>query len=634
MVFSTQNLKYPRVLSLVLMTTIVGSLMLLTAQIGAAQTTGPDLSGSSKTVDKTEAMTGEELQYTITISNSGDATASSVVVTDSLPAGVSYISGTLAVPAATGVIVNSSGISGTVISWDGVIQAGSEAVIRFSALVTGSAAIPGDSITNTVEIAAGVTPTVRSVATAIISETVPVTKTIYMPVTVFGLEEATELETSGTRFNSTTVEADLSWSLAGAPAGASYIVEESTDADFTTVTSSEKVTGTTYTISKDVSSAQNVYYYRVKLADYPLAGAFYSNIVGVVIVPSDIEVSYAYVAEENGEYGWALSWDAGPGTESLSFDVEESRDATFGSGVTTYTANGNSLVIRQPASTDNVFYYRVRLANFPNGEYSDVLRVIGAYRDDFETETGDWEMRREDFDDTENVMSYTDGNLKMHVRGRWDYMITSPLRPAPDMPYRIKTRVKFDGPGNLNTYGVVFNGDWTGQTCPSIFPDSRLSDQGTSTLVEYEIAPTADDALRPRSLSNVDDNCFNAYYRNILLWFTGAGEMRSSFKRIQYHDDNNSGRGDFLQRNGDWKNISLQSGDANGWNEWTWEVYPNGEIHLYSGTDLKYVARDNEAVYTNRFFGLWASTDEYPGSDPLYDYLLVEPIVETEVEEE
>jgi uncharacterized repeat protein (TIGR01451 family) len=52
-----------------------------------------DLSTSTKTVDKTHAAAGDELQYTIRVKNSGDLDALAVVVTDMLDLGlVSYVS--------------------------------------------------------------------------------------------------------------------------------------------------------------------------------------------------------------------------------------------------------------------------------------------------------------------------------------------------------------------------------------------------------------------------------------------------------------------------------------------------------------------------------------------------------------
>jgi uncharacterized repeat protein (TIGR01451 family) len=77
------------------------------------------------------AMANEPLTYTLTISNSGYVPATSVVVTDTLPAGAEYLSG--------GTL-----ISGSVVSWTvGTLPAGGQAQVQFTVRAT-------ETITNSI----------------------------------------------------------------------------------------------------------------------------------------------------------------------------------------------------------------------------------------------------------------------------------------------------------------------------------------------------------------------------------------------------------------------------------------------------------------------------------------------------
>ena len=298
--------------------------------------------------------------------------------------------------------------------------------------------------------------------------------------------------------------------------------------------------------------------------------------------------------KDGDTYAWLLSWSQTPAAVGEEYIIEESHSADF-STVTSYTTTATSYKITHAAGLNPVYYYRVRL-NDSRAPYSNNVTVTGAYYIDFSSSLSSWQLVKEDFDDTQNVLSRTgDGNMKMHVQGRWDFMITSPLVPAPEPPYRISTRIKFDGPGNLNTYGAIIGADWNGWPCP-----------------EYVVTG-----------KYVVSNCFNNYYRNILLWNWGGNTMQSSVKQITQHTaDKNAGRGDTFF---DYTTINISSGSANDWNEWSWEVHPSGTINILAG-DIVRQSFHSEAYINNRYWGFWASTDEYPGSDPLFDWILVEPI--------
>lgn len=321
-----------------------------------------------------------------------------------------------------------------------------------------------------------------------------------------------------------------------------------------------------------------------------------------------------------GQFSWQLTWDNSGVPSGTTYLITESNNPDMEPVLNTYTATGNSYTVTQSPSTSNTYYYTVQV-NSDQALVSEPIKVVGAYRDDFDLPTT-WQIRRQDFDDTNNVLSYQADNLKMHVRGRWDYFVTSPLAEAPEPPYRISTLVRFDGAGNLNAYGIIFGGDWNGGECPSIFPPTRATAADNS---EYDVLPAG---VRAPSNDgpNVVDNCLNNYYRLHLLWKDGGPTMLGRFKKIDYHDSNNEGRGQITALNG--AELKVSSGSANDWNEWSLEVYPDGTILLFSGEE-RIRTFQTDPQYINRpYFGLYASSNEYPGADPLWHYFSVEPIEE------
>uniref|UniRef100_UPI000FFF15E8 T9SS type B sorting domain-containing protein n=1 Tax=Aquimarina sediminis TaxID=2070536 RepID=UPI000FFF15E8 len=93
----------------------------------------------SKTVNNTTPNEGDTVIYTITLTNSGPATATNVSITDLLPTGVTYVSDTPS---------QGSYVSGTGVWSVGSINNSSNATLSISATVDGGTS--GDTITNTV----------------------------------------------------------------------------------------------------------------------------------------------------------------------------------------------------------------------------------------------------------------------------------------------------------------------------------------------------------------------------------------------------------------------------------------------------------------------------------------------------
>ena len=239
-------------------------------------------------------------------------------------------------------------------------------------------------------------------------------------------------------------------------------------------------------------------------------------------------------------------------------------------------------------STENYFCYRVRAltANYYSN-WSNVECVAGNYYDDFSSSSSGWDIRRQDTDDIENYNYYENGNYVLEIDGRWDYGLAAPLKPAPTPPYSIKTRVRLESADNLNSYGLIFGGDWNGQPCPN---------------ADYS-------------------SCFNHYYRLNIVWFGSVEYMKLELKRIDYHDPNsNSGRGVELIPFSDIKVGSPTSG----WKEWEVKVFPDGTIQVFLGDTL--VGQAVDATYVNDYpyFGVFASSNEYLGAEPWFDWYSVE----------
>jgi uncharacterized repeat protein (TIGR01451 family) len=89
---------------------------------------GPDLSLSSKSVNRVAARHGDTLTYTITLINTGPE-GESVVLTDSIPPGTSYVAGSARVSPATGTLEDWDGIH-----WSGVL-ADTAVEISFAVIV-------------------------------------------------------------------------------------------------------------------------------------------------------------------------------------------------------------------------------------------------------------------------------------------------------------------------------------------------------------------------------------------------------------------------------------------------------------------------------------------------------------------
>jgi uncharacterized repeat protein (TIGR01451 family) len=118
----------------------------------------PDLSTSTKVVNKTVAHPGDTLTYTLTVTNTGNTTAN-VILIDPIPAGLTYSLGS-ASNAAYNDTTNR-------IEWSGPLAINAQRVITFRATVNAGPA-DGTPITNTLTLNDGINPDVVKTATTVI----------------------------------------------------------------------------------------------------------------------------------------------------------------------------------------------------------------------------------------------------------------------------------------------------------------------------------------------------------------------------------------------------------------------------------------------------------------------------------
>ena len=102
------------------------------------------LAASGKSVDPSFALPGSALSYTITLKNDSLFEIAPVVVTDTLPAALSYMPDTLAAPG------DSYGYADGVIHWSGTVAASQSLTITYRATVNWPA--PGGNLINSVAI--------------------------------------------------------------------------------------------------------------------------------------------------------------------------------------------------------------------------------------------------------------------------------------------------------------------------------------------------------------------------------------------------------------------------------------------------------------------------------------------------
>ncbi|MGB1252737.1 MAG: DUF11 domain-containing protein [Candidatus Promineifilaceae bacterium] len=506
-------------LFLVLLLVMLGITVIFSNTVRSAPLAA-DFSTSSKTVNLSNVELGNTVRYTLLVANSGDANASGIFVTDTLPAGLSYVNSSYSAAPTNNVVTDSHSASANSVTWNGTINSGHQIAISFDVMVGGAITV-GDSITN------------------------------------------------------------------------SFVI----DYNSSLITNSVSITAS---------------------ADSPTGPLHLPLILKRIGTPT---LAVSDPAASGFQFAWTASWNTPNG--ATGYTIQESADPTFASVASQYNVASASKVFAHDASPNNVYYYRVQSTNGDmKSSWSNVVRVVGAYHADFTTgdpNNLDWKIRREDRDDTNNTVSFPGISLKLDIDGRWDYALASPLKEAPKLPYRIETRVKYEGVANLNTYGIIWGGNWNGLPCP-------VAGRTATTMPEDMIPASSKvhDILsgNDRAPQGYFDNCFESYYRAMFLWSGPSNVLRTQVKRIYQHNDNNSGQGIDVYP---WSELPVSSGNNQDFNIWKIDVLADGSMKLWSGDNLVAEFDDNALIH-QPYFGFFASSDEYPGADPLFEYLTIKPL--------
>jgi hypothetical protein len=177
------------------------------------------------------------------------------------------------------------------------------------------------------------------------------------------------------------------------------------------------------------------------------------------------------------------------------------------------------------------------------------------------------------------------------VDDRYDWLLASPLRPAPAIPYAIEYRARAHDVSNLISGGAVFGGNWNGGDCPQ---------QG----VEFFTG----------------QNCFSQFYAHNYIFYGPLKLQWEKVKQLNYCPDCG---GSALKRIADTHVIdNIIPGDqASAWNNYRIEVRSDG-VRLFVNGAFRYHYTDTEFV--NRpYFGTFASTFEYKPSIWFFDYYRV-----------
>jgi uncharacterized repeat protein (TIGR01451 family) len=496
--------RWPRLVSINFSLVLAAASLLFVAQSLRANEVAPaavwdatqaNLEGSSKSVNHTEALAGAILTYQVVISNSGAAGAPAVMMTDTLPASLTYQSGSLNVDGG-GIWNETDGV----ITWSGSIMNDNSVVITFQAQITDSL-MAGEIITNTAEISGTGSLLLRWAATTIVTDTGPITHTLFLPIVTKPLT-AVSLNPVG-RPNASNAWI-VSWSLAeGLITG--YELHESQTPDFAVLTNQV---------------------------------------------------------------------DVGPGTSAVQ--------------------------VTHPASFNNKYYYRIRaFSGDMIGPWSNIQSIVGAYHDDFTDEASGWDLRRTTYLER-TVHWYGEGNdagnLVIIVDDTRDWMIVSPLREAPQLPYVIEYRARVNDPTDLVSGGMVFGGDWNGGPC---FDDSSFAG-----IYQH-------------------DDCFNQFYNLNFIYHYPLSLLYERVDELVWCPECG---GSPMKRLGFTNNFGpvVSPPQARDWHTYRAEVRAE---HIRIFVDGALIAQVNDTQYQHQpYFGVFASADEFKPSIWLFDYFKVTPL--------
>lgn len=322
----------------------------------------------------------------------------------------------------------------------------------------------------------------------------------------------------------------------------------------------------------------------------------------------------------NSQNDWELQWESIAGLarslenieEIDGYELQESQDATFATVLNTFNLGAAAtaqLIDTHNPSPNNVYYYRLRAtAGSQFSDWSNVVQVNGAYLDEFTDPSTGWARRRvTHIDETTTFYEIEDDKDWLIVQSldSWDWVIASPLKPAPEPPYVIEYRIKHANLGNLVSHGFVFGGDWNGGLCPD------------TSSVEGWYQHTA---------------CFNHFYDTNTIWFA---DLKLLFERVDQLVWCPNCGGSPMKRLGDIEgnpdNVPLLNNvDPDDWNTFQIEVRENS-IKFFANGALQSIIDGSQEYDDTRYidspyFGIIATTDEYSNSTARVEYVKITPL--------
>jgi uncharacterized repeat protein (TIGR01451 family) len=244
----------------------------LLAQEGETDTA--DLSNSELLVSDTEASPGDLINYQIIVSNTGGI-STGVVLTDTLPGGLTIVSDSLSITDDRG----SYQLDNHILTWSDTVFDNEQLEIGFNALISESLQ-SGTELSNTVEISGAGTRLTLNASTTIITGTLTVVTdtSLYfplmrtpLPIPVLSLVNPTDMNNNWT----------IGWSPVQFGGVFQYEVQEDTDPDFTNPQSTILSSSTTSMNVNKSASWKNLYLYRVRVITNNLVGSW-SNTLYVV----------------------------------------------------------------------------------------------------------------------------------------------------------------------------------------------------------------------------------------------------------------------------------------------------------------------------------------------------------------
>lgn len=320
------------------------------------------------------------------------------------------------------------------------------------------------------------------------------------------------------------------------------------------------------------------------------------------IVLTSLDSPELTVVDPNSSNQWQINWQSAK--DGATYQIQESQDPDFQNLLSDETIPGTSKSFKHDPSPYNSYYYRVRtLFGILKSPWS-VVKVNGAYRDDFDQNHG-WAMRRTSLLHNYEVRYdpvHHPGTLILLLSDRFDWFLASPLAEAPKVPYVIEYRSRVHDAANLVSGGIVLGGDWNGGTCPD---------------------------LNNMYYSNT---CFNHFYNFHYIWY---GALKMLFEQVDWLLPCIDCPGSFLKRQGDYMDnwpvidpiISPEASTA--WHTYRVEVREDG-LTLY--IDGNFIQEFNDPDYFDSrwvnepYFGVFVSTFEYEPSIWFYDYYEVTPL--------